>query len=385
MMHQPARRIVGCMTGTSLDGLDTALVEVAGAGWSMRATLRSHRATALGRLAARLEALASGSPQRPAAILEAGRQLGQLHASAIAELLEASHVSPAEVDFVVAHGQTIWHLPDHPTGPMSWQLLDPWPIVQRLQRPVCFDLRQADLVAGGQGAPITPASDLVMYGDVADAVVNLGGICNITTWPAGRADPQQVTGQDVGPCNLLLDGLLRRAQPDQRFDVDGRLAGSAEPDPGLVTTLHNAIGDATAHARTLGRENYDAPWLDGVATKAANHPLPVRLASAVAAVADRLAEALRRAEAQRIVLAGGGARNAALVAALQRCLAGQAELVFSDDHGIACEAREAMAMAVLGALSEDGLPATFSQITGARDPGIAGSWAGRIRRSRADG
>ena len=115
----------------------------------------------------------------------------------------------ARADLVVAHGQTVFHAP-----PASWQLLNAAPIARAVRAPVVFDLRQADLAAGGQGAPITPLADWIMlraHGPAAAgrAIVNLGGFCNVTILPSG-AGPEGVRGMDVCPCNHLLDGVARR-------------------------------------------------------------------------------------------------------------------------------------------------------------------------------
>ena len=173
-----ARFIAGCMTGTSLDGLDVALAEVRGRGVDLEAKLLGTIGRPLDDVRGPLLDLARGAAAPPINYLRAGRRLGELHADAIAALCARDLAHGATLDFVTAHGQTIWHAPDER---LSWQLLDPWPIVRRLGVPVCHDLRQADLIAGGQGAPITPVADAILYRDAGTAtIVNLGGICNVT-------------------------------------------------------------------------------------------------------------------------------------------------------------------------------------------------------------
>lgn len=377
------------MTGTSLDGLDVALVETTGRGWDLSVKLVSHRQADLDAVADALAELAGGTATRSVDVLRTARLLGAVHAEAVAALLSAAGLSAADVDFVVAHGQTVWHAPDEPGGGMSWQLLDPWPIVRQLGVAVCHDLRQADLVAGGQGAPITPASDLVIYGDRADAVVNLGGVCNVTVWSGagtdGAATPSSqrvdlVRGGDVGPCNLLLDGLVQRLVPGAWYDVDGRRAAAGSVDDGAVAQIDTAVRAAIGTSRTLGRETFDAAWLDHLASEVRGWPVPVVLASAVEVVAGLLAAALAKRGATRVVLAGGGARNQALAAAIDRRCGDGMTVTLSDDLGVPCEAREAMAMAVLGALCDDGVPITLPAVTGATEPGVAGTWAGLEQR-----
>ncbi|MEQ9454994.1 MAG: anhydro-N-acetylmuramic acid kinase, partial [Phycisphaeraceae bacterium] len=208
MSDAPVRWCVGCMTGTSLDGLDAALVRVEGVGLSMSAEVVGHHAERLPEgLAETLRSLAEGTAHPAADFLRAGREVGGLYARGVAALLERCGAG-VEVDLVAAHGQTVWHIGEEH---LSWQLFDPWPLVREVGVPVVFDLRQADLIAGGQGAPITPIADPILYGrDRRLAVVNLGGVCNYTvSLPAeGGGFPEVVAG-DLCPCNLMLDGLAR--------------------------------------------------------------------------------------------------------------------------------------------------------------------------------
>jgi len=357
------------MTGTSLDGLDAALVETRGSGLSMRAALLGRVSLPLGELRDPLLNLAAGEAASPSHLLRTARRLGQLHSDAIDALRQRHGHDGKSLDFVAAHGQTICHLPD---DGISWQLFDPWPIVRRHGVPVVYDFRQADLIAGGQGAPITPLADWVLYRDQADAVVNLGGICNITAW----AGDGELTGKDVTGCNLILDGLVQRLMPGYQYDEDGALAGRGRASRSLIDTVDRFIDEAQGESRTLGREQFDAVFVERLL-----HAVPGEtrsndvLAAAAASIGRRIAETLAAAGAQRVILAGGGARNRALTAAIDAAGSG-CELIPSDSVGVPVEARESAAMAVLGALSQDGEPITRSSVTGAREPGVAGGWAG---------
>src|SRR6185436_14618647 len=132
-------------------------------------------------------------------IADAALALGELHARAVAKA-----AAGCRLDLIAAHGQTVFHAP-----PLSWQMLNPWPLVRDLQTSVVFDLRGADLAHGGQGAPITPLADWVLFrsNSRTRAVVNLGGFCNLTLLPPGR--PDMVRGFDVCACNQLLDHIAR--------------------------------------------------------------------------------------------------------------------------------------------------------------------------------
>jgi len=366
-MAEP-RLMVGCMTGTSLDGLDAALVRVTGDGLDLSVELLGHHADELpAPLVESLRPIMRGGAVTPLHVLRAARHLGVVHAQAVARLLETTGTPPDDVEAVVCHGQTVWHAPD---DRLSWQLFDPWPIVRALQLPVCYDLRQADLVAGGQGAPITPAADEVLFGtgDADVLVVNLGGICNVT-WLGG-----DVTGQDLGPCNLLLDGLTQRLA-DQPFDAGGTLTAAGRVQPSLREAIGQHPWFAKPRPRTAGREDFDADWLDRLLEEHG-----VTAADACATAAAFIAECVAAARAacgddtRQVILAGGGALNPSLVATITTAIGDAATVQTSDAVGVPVQAREAMAMAVLGAMSQDGVPITLPQITGADQPGSAGAW-----------
>lgn len=413
------RHIIGCMTGTSLDGLDAALVRIDGTGLDMRATLLGVESRPFDEgLRSMLLSLAEGEPAPAMTYLRASRQLGTLHADVCESL--ASRAVPAPVpdsdipapaalatppaldrpsppgttglgtsrlaegkrvaiDFVVAHGQTICHAPDNPLGGISWQLFDPWPIVRRMGVPVCYDLRQADLIAGGQGAPITPLADSILYPD-HDLIFNLGGICN-ATWlrddhPRHPPDLRDVRGYDLCPCNLLLDGLAAALLPGERYDPDGRHAAAGTSRRRVVKAIRRSI-EAT-DLKSMGRESLKPGWVQRVLRANPAASPQDTLASAVECIASLLSGFVMGTEEiqLRIVLAGGGARNRCLVENLRVDLSVHGTVTLSDDLGIPCEAREAVAFAVLGALSHDGVPITLPQVTGAEQPGVAGTWAG---------
>ncbi len=371
MSASQVRMIAGCMTGTSMDGLDAALVEVTGEGLGIKARLVGMVSHGLGELVDVLEPIAEGELRAPLDYLLAARQLGELHADAVEDLCGQHLPAETTLSMVVAHGQTIWHAPGEG---VSWQLFDAQPIVRRLGVPVCYDLRQADLIAGGEGAPITPISDWVMYRHPARdrLIVNLGGISNVTHLPA-EGSPGQVTGADVGPCNLLIDGVVRHLFPDRRIDIDGQIARSGRINLemfGLVQK-HPVISGKTK--RSIGREDFTDSWVrelvDHLKTKLSPSDI---VAGAVEAVAQLIGRA-RFTDIQDVVLAGGGAKNPVLVERLGALMKDRA-VMLSDELGFPVDARESAGFAVLGALCQDGIPITLSQVTGAATPGVAGHW-----------
>lgn len=363
--------IVGCMTGTSLDGLDASLVEVTGEGLDIQARLVGMVSRELDGLYHLLKPMVDGEAHTPLDYLRASRQLGELHADAVEELCGQHLPAGATLDMVVAHGQTIWHAPDEG---LSWQLFDPHPVARRLGVPVCFDLRQADLIAGGEGAPITPISDWVMYRHPTRerSIVNLGGISNVTHLPSDGT-PDQITGADLGPCNLLIDGVVRQLFPERRFDINGEMARQGRVNLEIYTLIQNHPAINGKATRSIGREDFTESWVHGIVDqlRAVLSPMDI-IAGAVEAAARVVAEA-GFAGTRDVVLAGGGAKNPVLVERISAALNGH-DVVLSNELGVPVDARESAGFAVLGALCQDGVSITLPMVTGANAPGVAGHW-----------
>jgi len=363
----PTRIIAGTMTGTSIDGLDVALLEVKGTGLKLDARLLHHGQTPLGPLAAPLRALAEQVPARAAEICRLGHDFGRLHADAVTEALEQAGLDRSRLDLVVVHGQTVFHAP-----PLSWALIDTSPLLERFDCAIQSDLRMNDLARGGEGAPITPLADWVLFRDaVPVSIVNLGGFCNVSHLPGEADGPAGITGSDVCPCNHLLDALSRRTL-DEPFDRHGAVASSGVVDEALSGRLAaRLVPHAVDHERrSLGTGDEMIRLLEALDGLDRRQD---RLATLVDAVARTIASALNRHGTARFF--GGGVRNHALQAALHRHLP---DAILGFDHpGVPPEAREAAAMSVLGALSLDGIDITLPRVTGSarEDTRRPGRWS----------
>jgi anhydro-N-acetylmuramic acid kinase len=372
----PSRNVVGCMTGTSMDAIDAALVTVHGAGLQMRVAVRRCATQPLGSLVAPLHQLASLEPMSAGRIAKLARDLAFRHVTAVRKL-----TSQERVDLIAVHGQTVFHAP-----PVSWQLLVPAPIADAFQVPVVFDLRAADLAAGGQGAPITPLADYVLFRHDVEtrAIVNLGGYANYTLLP-GRSvlphDAQEdwvraIRGGDICVCNQLLDAVARDLF-GQPFDEGGQLAATGEVRSDLRDSLVGLLRGQGQMGRSLGTGDELGGWIDEHRGRHPGEDLARSACEVLAiAVSDTIAEVAQRygfSPVNRVLLAGGGLKNRVLTAAFQRH--SQAEVGPTDDFGVPASHREAAAMAVLGALCQDGVPITLPHVTGVREPApLAGAW-----------
>ena len=366
--HHPQGRtrfIAGTMTGTSIDGdLDAALVEISGQGLAMRPRLVAAGAWPLGALADDLRRIASGEPATARELARIARAFGEAHAQALDELCQGAGVQP---DLAVLHGQTVFHAP-----PLSWQLLDPWPVAVRIGCRVRYDLRSANTASGGQGAPITPLADFVLFADDHDArlVVNLGGFINLTAVPPRAEGISAIRGFDLCACNHLLDRVARQ-RLGVAFDRDGEAAGRGCCDEDLAERISHAIAPVAAPSgsgrtarRSLGTGDEAGRLVDLTAGLQPEDACRT-IVESIALAAARTISAEAPGEFRALLVAGGSARNRALRDALSRRCRLDVQTT-EESHGIPVHMREPAEIAILGALAEDGVRYSLPQVTGVR-------------------
>ncbi|MBI1189986.1 MAG: hypothetical protein GC200_04800 [Tepidisphaera sp.] len=361
------RTAIGCMTGTSLDGLDVACVEISGKGLALQARFMKGVSRPFADLSKPLRLLAQQQPTTAGDLARLMHAFAALHIRGVRDAMAAASIT--RCDLICVHGQTVFHNPPH-----SWQLFQPAPLAAAIAAPVCYDLRQADLTAGGQGAPITPLADWIFFRSDSRtrAVINLGGFCNITRLPAG-AGPELLAARDVCACNQVLDAVARIVL-DRPFDDGGRAAASGQPHPGATSDIAEAL---SAQAQASGRALGTGDELYDFAQRWRGRITPADIAaSAATAVANTIAKACEGVD--ELILAGGGVKNAALVSALSAAatkLDPRVTVRPCSDLGIPCEMREAACFAVLGVLCQDHVPITLPQVTGCATPApLSGCW-----------
>lgn len=364
------------MSGTSIDALDAALVIVRGEGLGMYATVERCASRPLGPLADSLRRLAVQEPMPAGSVARVAHDLALLHVAVVRELTDEQ-----PIDLIAVHGQTIFHAP-----PLSWQLLSPAPIAHVLRTPVVFDLRAADLAAGGQGAPITPLADYVLFRDQNEsrAVVNLGGYCNFTLLPrslaASTADRDaelnEIRGGDICACNQVLD-LIARTLFGRPFDRDGQCARAGQMRPVARDELVERLCAQARAGRSLGTGDELTEWVERHRARFSGEDLARSACDALAAVItdtiDTEAGDGPASSVDRCLLAGGGVHNTVLVESLaSRC---RVPVDLTDTFGVPSRHREAAALAVLGALCQDRVPITLPNVTGVkRSAPVAGAW-----------
>ncbi len=370
--------VVGLMSGTSADGVDAALVEIS---------------RQQGRLAVRSRAFVSRaySPELRAEILDCcdpatgsvdrvcrlGARLGEALAAAALEAIAAASIRPADVDLVASHGQTLYHStqPDEPY-PSTLQVGAPAVIAAVTGITTIADFRPADVAAGGQGAPLVPFADHLLFSDdrVSRAVQNVGGIANVTALRAGAA-AGEVFAFDTGPGNMVIDALAQRYLSEP-FDRDGQAAARGQVHRGLLAELLDDEYFRRPPPKSTGREQFGRSY----AARLAARGLAVGLgpddliATATALTAESIAGAIRRfvGPVDELILGGGGARNATLVRWLASTLP-ETRVLRHEDFGIDSDAKEAIAFAILGYETLFGLPSNLPSCTGARRHAVLGS------------
>lgn len=372
----PPRYIVGCMTGTSLDGLDAALLAVENKGLDMTVKVVQCLSKPLGALEAGLRGLADQQAMTPKQISTLSLQFALLHADTITEL-----VGKQKLDLIAVHGQTVFHEP-----PASWQLFNAAPVAKAFNAPVVFDFRAADLAAGGQGAPITPLADHVLFRNLERrwAILNLGGYCNATVAPEAAGAPRLkgkplpnslikgYIGFDICACNHLLDRVARELLK-KPYDEGGKAARAGRIIDDAMWSLAALLGGQHKLHRSLGTGDELGQWMNRYKAKVSPQDLAHTVCEAVSqAITHALAQRCKTLD--RILLAGGGVKNQVLVDAIKaHC---QIDTETTDQHGIPAKHREAICMAVLGALCQDRVPITIPSVTGVADPApIGGVWA----------
>jgi anhydro-N-acetylmuramic acid kinase len=365
-------RVLGCMSGTSVDGIDVACVDLALEGDELRCVYRGVLSMPFAS-ELRDRIVAALPPGQPGA-----RELCQLHAllgTAYAGAFSqaADQLAGGQADFAVLHGQTFFHWVDEAGRALgTLQLGNSAEAAERTGLPVISDLRSRDLVAGGQGAPLVSMFDqLLLAGRPGPgAAVNLGGIANLTVVDDG----QVVIAYDIGPAGALMDPAAAWATGgSQQFDTGGAIAARGSVCAPLLDRLKAEPYYQLPPPRSTGRELFNVAYLREIV--AAIDPAPSAedvSATVTRLLVDLLADAAKRHGLTELVMSGGGSSNPVTLRWLRAALPGVSVLT-TDDLGIPSQAKEAVAFAVLGFLSWNGLPGSVTAATGARHAAILGT------------
>lgn len=360
-------RVIGCMSGTSYDAVDAAVVDLELSGDDVRARLLGSVSVPVpDDLRRRIGAALPPGHTTLEEVCRLDTEIGQL----VGEVaVQARDRHGGSADLVVSHGQTVFHWVEGHRARGTLQLGSPAWVAERVGVPVVSDLRTRDITRGGQGAPLVSLFDslFVFPGDPGRAALNLGGIANVTV-----AQPDGSTlAWDVGPANALVDAVVRwRTRGAESMDVGGARGARGTVDEALLAALLAEPYYALPPPKSTGKELFH---LDHVRAKVHGAVTDDDLvATLVELTAVTVGDAVRAHGVDEVIAAGGGTRNPLLMSRLAaRC--SPAHLRTIDELGVPSQAKEAMAFALMGFLTVHGLAGTAPGATGALSTSVLGS------------
>jgi anhydro-N-acetylmuramic acid kinase len=373
-------RVAGLMSGTSADGVDAAIVDVSPRGVKLLGFQTFPYPPGVRRAILDLCLPEAAAVQD---ISHLNFVLGEVFASAVARLSRRANVPLGSIDLIGSHGQTVWH---DPRGKRfgrrrvrsTLQIGEPCVIAERTGVATVADFRTRDVAAGGQGAPLVPYADYVLFrhARLSRAVQNIGGIANVTYLPAG-CDASGIVAFDTGPGNMVIDrvvSLVTRGR--RRLDRAGRLARRGTVNAPLLAELMRHPFLRRRPPKSTGREEFGRPFADALYRDARGKGISPAdiLATVTALTAAGIAEAYRRflpGAADEVLLCGGGARNRTLADRLRTRLH-PARVKTTDEFGISADAKEAVSFAVLAAETIRGNAGNVPAATGAERAVVLG-------------
>ena len=373
----PVRRVVGLMSGTSVDGIDAALVEISGTGPSLRlgSVLASIEMPFPPGVPERIHALFSGTTDE---VCRMNAVLGELFADAALAAIAEAGLSPADVHLIGSHGQTVYHVPRNGPGePSSLQIGEISVIAERTGITTVGNFRPRDIAAGGEGAPLVPYVDWALCHQPDRTVVlqNIGGIANATVVTPEIGD---LLAFDTGPGNMIVDAAAALATDGtMTYDEGGRLAPACRPDRDLVNRLLQDDYFLLPPPKSTGREYWGAQYVRRVVGENGITPGAQLVADMTELTAQSIHDAYARfilpgRSIEGVYLSGGGARNPVLRRRLEELLA-PVPVCQSDTLGLPVDAKEAIAFAILANETICGTPANVPSATGARGPRVLGA------------
>lgn len=379
-----ARLVVGLISGTSMDGIDAALVRISGPATQPRVRLlgfETYRYSAPVRR--RILRIAAGEAATAGEISQLNFLLGELFAEATLRVCRTARVPLGRLAAIGTHGQTIYHQgsPTREAGRLvtsTLQVAEPAVIAERTGAPVVADFRPADMAAGGQGAPLVPLVDYLLLRDARRGTValNIGGIANFTVIPA-NARPEEVFGFDTGPGNMVIDGLVRHFSHGQKtYDAGGRWAARGRVIEPLLAEVLRLPFLQRQPPKSAGREEFGQRFVEHFFFKRRGARAEDLLRTATELTPRTITDALDRfvlgsISIHRLIVSGGGAHNRLLVSRLSQLLP-LLRVQLSDACGLPVDAKEAIAFAVLADRTMHGLPGNLPRVTGARRAVVLG-------------
>jgi len=380
--------VVGLMSGTSMDGITAALVDIhdlPGGSEKLRVELVAHETVPFSReLRERLITLSESGSIQELCVLNF--YLGELFADAALRVIKKAGKRPHEVDLIGSHGQTVCHLPrgldaaGEFSRPSTLQIGEIDVIAERTGITTVGDFRPRDMAAGGEGAPLIPYVDHVLFvsPERNRVLLNIGGIANVTYLPAG-AGLEEIKAFDTGPGNMVIDRIVQEVSGEEKqFDVDGAIAASGRIDQELLQELMKHPFIHRNPPKSTGREEFGgsfAVWLLEEARRRGLGPEDL-VATVTAFTVESIVENCRRflGPFEELIASGGGARNLTIMRWLAERLPG-VKVTTTEEYGIPVQAKEAVGFAIMAYQALKKRPNNVPAATGAKRPVVTGKIA----------
>ena len=382
------RHVVGMMSGTSVDGVDAALVEISGTDSEPKVKLLAFENKPYPPQVR--EKIFSLFTPANATVDKVGYMnflLGEIYAKSALSVIEKAGMKPEEIDVIGSHGQTIWHapIPESPDGiPVAYtvQIGEGSVIAERTGILTVSDFRVADMAAGGQGAPLVPFSEYLLYRREKETILlqNIGGIGNMTVMPAG-AKPRDVFAFDTGPGNMIIDAVISAVTGGEKtYDAGGETAAKGRVCNALLDILKEEPYYRQPLPKTTGREHFGVQYTEKILSWWKENPIPVEdlLATVTDLTAYSIADAYERYvlpkyRASEIIVGGGGSYNATLLRFMKERFAPHGVAVRTqEDLGLSSDAKEAVAFALMADCCMRGKANPLPSVTGAEHPAVMG-------------
>lgn len=382
------RHVVGMMSGTSVDGVDAALVEISGTDSEPKVKLLAFENKPYPPQVR--EKIFSLFTPANATVDKVGYMnflLGEIYAKSALSVIEKAGMKPEEIDVIGSHGQTIWHapIPESLDGiPVAYtvQIGEGSVIAERTGILTVSDFRVADMAAGGQGAPLVPFSEYLLYRREKETILlqNIGGIGNMTVMPAG-AKPRNVFAFDTGPGNMIIDAVISAVTGGEKtYDAGGETAAKGRVCNALLDILKEEPYYRQPLPKTTGREHFGVQYTEKILSWWKENPIPVEdlLATVTDLTAYSIADAYERYvlpkyRASEIIVGGGGSYNATLLRFMKERFAPHGVAVRTqEDLGLSSDAKEAVAFALMADCCMRGKANTLPSVTGAEHPAVMG-------------
>lgn len=371
---------IGLMSGTSLDGVDAVLLDISGCGFDTKVKQVDFQTYDLPEdIKVKIKEACLNLKASTALICSLNFELGYIFSKAVKDICASNNIKSEELGFVATHGQTIYHIPKK-TGdyiPSTLQVGEPSIIAYENNVKVISNFRTMDMAAGGEGAPLVPFSEFILYGGRGEniALQNIGGIGNVTIIP-GEKDMRKIYAFDTGPGNMMIDEACNRLF-GLKYDANGDIAMGGNISEKLMEELMSHPYLNMLPPKTTGREDFGEQFIVDILNRYKDLRGEDIVTTFTQYTANTIVENYKRyvltqTNIEKVIIGGGGAHNKTLVEAIQKGL-GNIKVYTQDEIGYSSDAKEAIAFAIMGNETINGNCSNVPTATGAREYVILGN------------